>query len=215
MPSINEEEFVELELKRILEKYIKERKEKPENSENKLLVAPSLQPKNPPESTLLTKPEAVKQVLIQKEQASSIVKEKTIEDNVSIEPLKNKVPTKSTKEETPVSNVKKNTSMTFLDLESGIKGLGSSNRLIEIFFADASVPTRKEATQEELEEPEFFVFWYSNKATVVVPILAPGIEDKVMFVLHPSEKMPLNNIRIILSELYKKLQRIDKAKIIF
>ncbi|MGB9896165.1 MAG: hypothetical protein ACPLN2_09740 [Thermoproteota archaeon] len=215
MSSSKEEEFIELDLKRILEKYLREREATKELS---------LQTEKPKEKTAVSKlptkaPEEYKQVSTQKEQILST--EKQLKEG-QIEDLKNKAPIKSIKEEaktqtleekkeTSTLELKEKTSLTFSELEASIRALGSSNRIIETFSADSLVPMKAEVNQEaELEKPEFFVFGYPNSVTVVVPVVTPEVEDELVFVMHLTEKMPLTKVRSVISELNRKLDKITR-----
>lgn len=226
MSSSKEDEFIELDLKRILEKYLKEREAR-EDWKTENPSAPALQPEKPKEKTTTSKlpakiPEEQKQVLIQKEPPLVSPEKQIKEDKTKTELLRSDVSTKSLESEARIQTLeerkeasapelKERPSLTFSELEANIRALGSSNRIIETFFADSLVPMKAEASQgAELGEPEFFVFGYPNRVTVVVPVVASEVENELVFVMHLTEKMPLTKVRSIISELNRKLDRITR-----
>jgi hypothetical protein len=217
LPPNKEEEFIELDLKRILEKYLKEREAK---EDWKTESPASLQLEKTKGKTadlrhLTEVPEEQKQSLTQKEQVK--------EDRTKMEFIKSEVSAKSFKEEevarTPgekketfTPEIKEKPSLTFSELEANIMALGSSNRIIETFFADSLIPTKAEVSREvEPEKPEFFVFGYPNKVTAVIPVVTPEVENELVFVIHLTEKMPLTKVKSIISELNQKLDNITRV----
>ena len=116
------------------------------------------------------------------------------------------------KKETFTLEIKEKPSLTFSELEANIMALGSSNRIIETFFADSLIPTKAEVSREvEPEKPEFFVFGYPNKVTAVIPVVTPEVENELVFVIHLTEKMPLTKVKSIISELNQKLDNITRV----
>jgi hypothetical protein len=220
-----EEEFVELDLKRILEKYIKEREAKEDwkTESPAILQLEKTKGKAADLRHLTEVPEEQKQVSTQKEQVLSTEKQQLKEDRTKMEFIKSEVSAKSFKEEevarTPgekketfTPEIKEKPSLTFSELEANIMALGSSNRIIETFFADSLIPTKAELSQKvEPEKPEFFVFGYPNKVTAVIPVVTPEVENELVFVIHLTEKMPLKKVKSIISELNQKLDNITKV----